>query len=118
MNRKISICIFVLLGLAIITITAVVISKKENEPNDNVIEEATESTESYIETVKPLNQAKYLLKSVDGKIIVYASNGYDIYFETDLIEDDLPEDVKHQITSGIYIQNDKELYDFLESYSS
>ena len=40
------------------------------------------------------------------------------YMETGIESDCLPIELQEKLTNGIFFQTEKELYDFLESYSS
>lgn len=73
--------------------------------NYNLIEE---DTESY----------KYWLKDVEGYVVVYKSDKETVYFNTDILTSELPEEEKTQIEEGKYVKDIHELYNYLESYTS
>lgn len=60
----------------------------------------------------------YLLRKVGDKIIVYQNGENRILFESDLHLELLPNDLIEQLETGLYLQDDEALYNFLESYSS
>lgn len=60
----------------------------------------------------------YCLRELQGFVAVYLSDGTTIYELTDIPVSDLPAEVQQEITSGKYIASEKELYGFLENYSS
>ena len=53
-----------------------------------------------------------------GYVAVYLYDRETIYELTDISMDSLPSDVKSEVEKGKYIQTTKELYGFLENYSS
>ena len=53
-----------------------------------------------------------------GKIVIYVSETGTIYTDTDIYYNQLPEDMKKEIESGKKMQGLREVYDFLENYSS
>lgn len=61
---------------------------------------------------------KYLLKQYAGKVVVYEANGENCLFETDLELQKLPVEARLKMEKGIYLMDERELYNFLESYSS
>lgn len=69
------------------------------------------------ETVPVSNPYTYYMKTQGNSIIVY-NKDHSVYEYTDLKLDFLPEEVIQALTSGIYFQNQEELYEFLETYSS
>lgn len=54
----------------------------------------------------------------DEYLTVYDENRKQVLLYTDITLDSLPEDVKQQVIDGKYIKTERQLYDFLESYSS
>lgn len=61
---------------------------------------------------------KYYLIEENGLITVYYMDKKTIYSYTDIRFDMLPEEIKKQISTGMYIADVPSLYDFLENYSS
>lgn len=60
----------------------------------------------------------YYLVVQDGKIVVYYSDKKTVYEYTDIQADQLPETEYNQLVSGVYVKDEKELYERLENYSS
>ena len=80
-------------------------------------------SENKIVLRKTYNKNSYELEyeaKVDsqGKIVIYISETGAIYTDTDIYYSHLPADVKEQIESGKKMQGLREVYDFLENYSS
>ena len=63
-------------------------------------------------------QNGYFLFEVNGYIVVYRSDKKTPYEYTDIKFDDLPHLLKQEIKNGKYINNEDELYGFLENYTS
>lgn len=85
--------------------------EKEKEPADEP--EKTVATEG-----EALKDDCYYLMEVNGYIVVYLSDKKTPYEYTDILYDELPEKLREEIRNGKYIEDTKELYGFLENYSS
>lgn len=66
----------------------------------------------------PAVNYEFYLKAEDGIVIVYKSSTQEIYEYTNIVVDELPEDVKQEVLETKYILDEEELYTFLESYTS
>lgn len=60
----------------------------------------------------------YYLMELHGFVVVYLSDKETIYEFTEIPVNDLPEEVKQEVAEGKHIATVKELYAFLENYSS
>ena len=60
----------------------------------------------------------YYLMELHGFVVVYLSDKETIYEFTEIPVNDLPEEVKQGVAEGKHISTVKELYAFLENYSS
>lgn len=60
----------------------------------------------------------YYLMEVNGYVVVFLSDKKTAYEYTDILSDELPKSLKQEIQNGKYIENQEELYGFLENYSS
>lgn len=65
-----------------------------------------------------LKEDCYYLMEVNGYIVVYLSDKKTPYEYTDILYDGLPEKLRDEIRNGKYVEGQKELYGFLENYSS
>lgn len=62
---------------------------------------------------------EYIAKTnAEGKIVIYAAKNGELYTDTDIYYNKLPEDMQKQIQEGKYMNGLREVYDFLENYSS
>lgn len=66
----------------------------------------------------PDNFKKYYIRFSRGCLTVYYSDKETVYEYTDIGLDALPADVRAKALSGFAVKDEKELYDFLETYSS
>lgn len=66
----------------------------------------------------PDNFKKYYIRFSKGCLTVYYSDRETVYEYTDIALDALPADVRAKALSGFAVKDEKELYDFLETYSS
>ncbi len=55
---------------------------------------------------------------LDGEIRIYKADRETLYFRTELLLQDLPENVQQEIIEGKYMDSELKVYHFLESYSS
>ena len=60
----------------------------------------------------------YYLMVADHYVIVYEEDMRTIHTNTDILLENLSEELQDQIMQGKYMENEQELYNFLESYSS
>lgn len=63
------------------------------------------------------NEGFYLMVA-DHYIIVYEEDKQTVHLNTDILLSHLSEELQSEIIRGKYIENEEELYHFLESYSS
>ena len=114
MNRNISIC-FIVLSMIVIIFLTISIRNEETK----LAEPTTEynETETVIQVDNENEYYKYIIKCVDSRLEVYM-NDNSLFMETGILYDELPEEIKQKIKTGLPIMDDEQLYDFLESYSS
>lgn len=60
----------------------------------------------------------YYLKELHGYVVVYFSDQETLFELTTIATKDLPENVQLELKKGKYVRSLKELYGFLENYSS
>lgn len=70
------------------------------------------------DVVETTSNPLFLLLEKDGYVIIEYFQGGSLYDETNILVEDLPDDLQEKIYNGIPINNFEELYDFLENYSS
>lgn len=61
---------------------------------------------------------EYFIGLKDNIVIVYTADRSTIFEYTNINATDLPVEVQTQLSEGIYIKGDKELYNFLQAYTS
>ena len=118
MKQQIRIC---LLGAGILTVLIMFIVlgvkisnlNETKEPQTSISEETEEEPKEL-----PTEVFKYELRFDEEKLCVYKSLTGELFLETSIKFHELPEDVRERIRQGIRFKTDKEMYDFLESYSS
>ncbi len=64
-----------------------------------------------------LSEHSYYIKSKSGNVIIY-NKDHSVYEFTDLDTEYLPDEVENQLIQGIYFEDQEDLYEFLETYSS
>ena len=119
MKRQISISIC----LAIIVIALAWLYIKFS--NDTQLHEngvLTKENEIHTEDSVVLSQeyisCQFYIKEEDGRLVVYEAKTQDLFAQTGIETDILPADIQDKLKTGIFFQNESELYNFLESYSS
>lgn len=126
MKRTISICLFVALALFGALFAAWTIRTPESLEMEQISTEVpldaepTEVTEQWevAESMVLKPSARYVIGEKEGFLVVYEADGDTVYLETNIRLEHLSPEAQEAIKNRIYIQDDKELYDFLESYSS
>lgn len=119
MKRTNGICIFFGVCIAIIILfTVAMLEHKSSESEENLEEERILLTQN--ETQPSVNAAtpKFMVLLEDDVIVVYEIVDWKKYLTTDIARDTLPDAVVEDLRDGIDFFNEKELYSFLENYSS
>ncbi|MBQ8147364.1 MAG: hypothetical protein IJ040_01080 [Lachnospiraceae bacterium] len=67
---------------------------------------------------EPVESEGYFIGVKDNAVIVYLEDRSEVYEYTNIEMWTLPEAVQSQLVEGIYVDNEQELFDFLQTYSS
>lgn len=122
MKKTISICLFAAFALTVGLFLTVHFDRrpKEVSPDPMLIatEQATEQQPVTAESMQIQKAYRYILYAKDGFLVVYEQDGTTVLLETHIPVDELPEETKALLADGIYVEDESELYDLLESYSS
>ena len=126
MKKTLSICIFcVILFMGFWIVWNILSPKEESKELESEKRVENSSKEfkqseipSSVETNKEVTYYKYMIYQDGERLTVYESDSITVFMETDILVDELPEDMREQLNLGIGICTEEELYDFLESYSS
>lgn len=118
MNRKVVICLFVLLIIIFLwmLISGFFYSRTLGH-NENETKES--DTEKVVEEVIQMDekQSGFWILERDESVIVYDLNTKE-YMETGIEYEALSDEMKEKIGTGFLINSEEDLIDFLESYSS
>lgn len=123
MKKTIGICLFTVI-LTVCIFGSVIIINNLSEQQQNEMEIAgateiqTEEAPQLAESMQVQEAYRYLLVEEDGVLIVYEKDGKTVLLETNIKLHGLDEETRQQLHEGIWITDEEELYDFLESYSS
>lgn len=80
---------------------------------------AVAQTERTAESMQIQKTCRYLLRMDDDGILkVYEADGITLLFETNIRAERLSVQTREQLSNGIPVDDERELYDLLESYSS
>ena len=127
MKKTLSICIFCVILFMGFWIVWNILSPKEESielESEKRVEnrskgfKQSEKIPSSVETNKEVTYYKYMIYQDGERLTVYESDSITVFMETDILVEELPEDMREQLKLGIGICTEEELYDFLESYSS
>lgn len=95
--------------------------------NDSGVEKTTDAEQGYIEDgniteeslVEMANiQTGYYLAAENGYVCIYKAEDKSLFYQSDILIEDLPKSLQEEISVGKYIDSEIEVYHFLESYSS
>lgn len=124
MKKTIGICLFtVVLTACVFGSLAILNTLTERRQNEPELADATEigtetETPELAESMQVQKTYRYLLVEENGVLIVYEKDGKTILLETNIRVHGLDEETQKLLHEGIWITDEEELYDFLESYSS
>lgn len=119
MKKTTAICLSVGVLAASLCLLAVLWPRNDEIPKEVLLAETeTEDAAEYTESMAVKEPYEYLLKSRDGFLVVYEKDGKTLLFETNIRTANLEEELLEKLEPGIGFSNERELYDFLESYSS
>lgn len=97
-------------------------SKKQAEEEARMKQEIMESVKEEEDAVAAEGNVSkgevFYLMDLNGFVAVYKADKETIYEYTNIVVEDLPEDVRQEIQEGKEIRSVEKLYGFLENYSS
>ena len=119
MKRTNSTCIFLYLFFCFLSLMLLGVSfvteKSTPVPKDTVVQAKNE--EESVESTAVTGQ-KYIVIAEEDTVVVYELVDWKKYLTTDIAVSRLPENIQEDLKDGICFTNEKELFSFLENYSS
>lgn len=97
------------------------IAAQEREQEERTAQEQPERAEASAAPDSVVNDTgshEYYLVEEDGRVTIYRIEGQTLFEYTGITVDSLPEELQGEIAHGKRVSGEKELYDFLENYSS
>ena len=97
------------------------IAAQEREQEERTAQEQPERTEASAAPDSVVNDTgshEYYLVEEDGRVTIYRIEGRTLFEYTGITVESLPEELQGEIAHGKRVSGEKELYDFLENYSS
>ncbi len=91
--------------------------KQQNE-NLLAMQREAEERAQLAESMNLMEPCEYILLEEEGYVAVYYADKTTLYAVTDIRMDALPEDLQAEISQGKTIQDEAQLYNFLENYTS
>lgn len=121
MKRQIRICVFLSIILIFLVFIFVGMRKTgrlpKKETKSSQINVETETNDA-VEISQEFTNYEYFIIEEHGRLTVYETNTDIIFLETAIETELLPEQIQKNLRNGIYFETEKDLFDFLESYSS
>ena len=122
MKRTIGICLFAAVMLLVGGLcgkTAFDAGRIRTAEETEAVDVAVAQTERTAESMQIQKTCRYLLRMDDDGILkVYEADGITLLFETNIRAERLSVQTREQLSNGIPVDDERELYDLLESYSS
>lgn len=78
----------------------------------------TKNTITLRKTYEDKVSSGYCAKSFNGTVVILNGDEKTVYEYTQIPIHTLPEDIREKVIRGYYLENDEDLYSFLENYSS
>ena len=118
MKRQISISI--ILAILVIALAWLYIKfSNDTQLNDKgVLTKEQTETDNAIEISQTYISYPYYIKDDNGRLVVYEAKTQSIYAQTGIETSTLPVEIQLHLDAGIFFENEEDLYNFLESYSS
>ena len=118
MKRQMSVSIFLAILVIALAWLYIKFSNEMQPKNEIITTENNISNEQSVTISQSYVTCPYYIKEVDGRLVVFLSKTKKIYMETSIESISLPTDILDKLETGIFFENEEDLYDFLESYSS
>lgn len=97
------------------------IAAQEQAQEERTAQEQPERAEASAAPDSVVNDTgshEYYLVEEDGRVTIYRIEGRTLFEYTGITVESLPEELQGEISHGKRVSGEKELYDFLENYSS
>ena len=114
MKKQISVCIFLSIVLIALVFAFIKFNNGKEQEHTQLTEEATDS----LEISQKYTQYMFYVIEEDTHLVVYETKNDNLYMETGISAKDLPLELQKDLKMGFFFETERDLYDFLESYSS
>ena len=104
-----------ILMIIIITIVSLYMYGDYKEGKSEIVKKEQELLQTQAD---PTMEECYYLAELSGYVVVYKSDKKTIFEYTNILMEELPEDLQLKIRKGMKLENIMEVYGFLENYSS
>lgn len=119
MNRKYRIQIVAVLGITAAILALVCAFQYSYDKAQRRRMAERNQQEQAVQTEGSVNKEDgYYVKIQDGYVVIYYPDKKTVFEYTTIPYKSLPQDVQEQINAGMYLPNVKQVYGFLENYSS
>lgn len=119
MNRKYRIGTAYLLGVLGLLLVMVCAFQYSYDKARKKQLQAQQEKELSVETEGSAKKGSgYVLKACDGYVVVYYADEKQVFEYTSILVKNLPADVARQVKAGMQLESVRQVYGFLENYSS
>ena len=118
MKRQVSVSIFLAVLVIVLAWLYIKFNNEAGIKEDRLTTKNDINNEQSISISQDYISCPYYIKSEYGRLVVYDSKNGNVFMETSIEIDSLPNDIIEKVDAGIFFQTEAELYDFLEGYSS
>lgn len=120
MKRKYSVGYFIFMAILVggLSFIYAYTGNKENEINLYAEADEIEEEDSINSNSNVILSEGYILRQRGDYVVVYLYDNETLFEETSILMSSLDEELQREIEEGKYIETTKELYGFLENYSS
>lgn len=88
------------------------------EENSQLLAAKAEQETEVKESLNVVEPYEYVLLEENGYVAVYHTDRKTLYASTDILVEELPQNLQEEIKNGKFISSEAQLYNFLESYTS
>ncbi len=92
--------------------------KRDSDGTQPLSQRAEEQEAQAVSSQDNEGYGTYYLKDTDGFVVVYRQDKKTVFEPTGIQTASLPEELAEEIQKGKFIKSEKELYSFLENYST
>lgn len=122
MKKKYGFALFTVVMLCALTIAYQVeysrVQKLQQEQTAKEVQKEKEENVVSAQGEAVKEKEVYYLAELNGYVVVYQEDRNTVYEYTDILVNELPDQIRNEVRSGMKIEGSDKLYGFLENYTS